>query len=303
MLLLLTLIGLVCAGVAAAWYGFVLGPRQLVITTATVAVPNLPPELEGLRLLHYSDWHLRPWDIRGERFYQRLREVHGDLAFHTGDFIELDEGIPLLHRYIRQFRGGLGTWGILGNHDYYWFPYDNLIKRRKRTDDVNNVPLLVATLEEQGITVLRNNWELREVRGRRVLILGLDDNVTEHHHSPALADAPEADLRICLVHSPDYLAPDEQGVVAADVYLCGHTHGGQFRLPRLRGGTRALVTSSKLRGESCSGLYRHGQAVVSISRGLGTTHFLPVRFLCPPEMVVLELRREAEGELPELAWA
>src|SRR5690606_28729056 len=72
-----------------------------------------------------------------------------------------------------------------------------------------------------------------------------------------------------------------------DLYLCGHTHGGQVRLPLIG----PLVTSSKLGRRYVMGLYREGRTHLYVSRGVGFEGLgAPrVRFLCPPEITLIRL--------------
>jgi predicted MPP superfamily phosphohydrolase len=72
-----------------------------------------------------------------------------------------------------------------------------------------------------------------------------------------------------------------------DLYLAGHTHDGQIRLP-LYG---ALVTSSVYGRRYASGLFREGDTTMYVSRGIGFEGGgLPrARFLCRPEVVSVDL--------------
>ena len=72
---------------------------------------------------------------------------------------------------------------------------------------------------------------------------------------------------------------------SADLILCGHTHGGQVRLPLIK-----PFHLPRHSGQFISGLYRVGQKRVPlyVSRGIGTS-ILPVRFFCPPEISLIRL--------------
>jgi predicted MPP superfamily phosphohydrolase len=88
-----------------------------------------------------------------------------------------------------------------------------------------------------------------------------------------------------LYHTPDLIeTASELGV---DLYLAGHTHGGQVRLPWLG----AIFTASRYGKRYEMGSYRVGRTQLYVSRGIGMEGLgTPrVRFLCPPEIVELEL--------------
>jgi predicted MPP superfamily phosphohydrolase len=96
---------------------------------------------------------------------------------------------------------------------------------------------------------------------------------------------PADGYSLLLYHSPDLAeAAAEAGV---DLYLAGHTHGGQVRLPFYG----AIITMSAYGKRFEAGQYRVGATTLYVSRGIGMEGLrLPrVRFLCPPEIVVIDL--------------
>ena len=127
-------------------------------------------------------------------------------------------------------------------------------------------------------------------RGQRVALVGVatshDLGLDTARLDRALAGLPHDVLTILLYHSPDLiLQAAERGV---DLYLGGHTHGGQIRLP-LYG---AVVTSSLYGRRYVSGLFREGAMTMIISRGLGFEGGAAprARFLCRPQIVSLTLQ-------------
>jgi predicted MPP superfamily phosphohydrolase len=94
---------------------------------------------------------------------------------------------------------------------------------------------------------------------------------------------PEDTTRILLYHLPD-LAGHTPGI---DLYLAGHTHGGQIRLPLLP----PLVTACRAPRRLASGTHLLGETLLHTSRGLGLEGLgAPrMRFFCPPEVTLIEL--------------
>jgi len=174
-----------------------------------------------------------------------------------------------------------GTYAVLGNHDV-------------RTD-----PQAVARyLASAGIVVLRDASAVLDVGGTPLWLLGIEDtgvkdrdfrNFRVHWQESAdalaglLAEVPKEAARILLVHNPDFTEVLPPGRI--DLALCGHTHGGQVRLPLVG----ALAVPSCFGEKYTGGLVRGPSTLVYTSRGLGT---IPpaVRFLCRPEVTVLHLR-------------
>ncbi|MBE0695350.1 MAG: hypothetical protein IH586_00335, partial [Anaerolineaceae bacterium] len=99
------------------------------------------------------------------------------------------------------------------------------------------------------------------------------------------ADIQPDAFTLLLYHPPDLIY--EASLVGIDLYLCGHTHGGQIRMP-LYG---AIVTASAFGKQFEAGKYQLGPTVLYVSRGLGMEGgFAPrARFLAPPEIVVVDL--------------
>jgi predicted MPP superfamily phosphohydrolase len=125
--------------------------------------------------------------------------------------------------------------------------------------------------------------------GRRLTLLGLDCRHDIAADTAALdellAVAPREGPRVLLYHSPDLMpAAVERGI---DLYLCGHTHGGQVRLPLIG----PLLTSSKWGRRYVMGHYRAGHTHLYVSRGIGFEGLgAPrVRLLCPPEVALITI--------------
>ena len=99
--------------------------------------------------------------------------------------------------------------------------------------------------------------------------------------------APPADLRIVIGHGPDFVA-ELAGQVPVDLALAGHTHGGQIVLPFIG----ALYTKSSLPRSYASGLHDFRGIPMNVSAGVGMERGTApqIRFLCPPEISVIDVR-------------
>jgi hypothetical protein len=272
------------AGVGAAatlGYG---GAREAYgdpeITRQQLFFPDLPPGLDGLRLVQLSDLHAGP--LVGLPLLRRWRELaereHPELLLFTGDFVDsrADELGPFLEAF-HGFRPGLGTFSVLGNHDYF--------------DDPRPI---WRDLARAGITSLENRAALVPRNGGLLALIGLQDPMARNGRflhkvfgpgprpNRAIRGVPDAAFRLCLNHRPsEWAAARETG---ARLTLSGHTHGGQINL--IPG-----VNSARLLGPYTEGLYRRDRDLLYVSRGLGVVG-LPVRIQAPPELVVIELRRD-----------
>jgi uncharacterized protein len=238
-----------------------------------VALPELPPELDGLRIVHLSDFHFgvpSPGVGATWRAAVWARERQPDLVALTGDLLTNPRGEPMLRRLVRVLPQP--TFAVLGNHDL-------AISRdpQARRSDLR---------ELEPATLLRDEGRLLELRGRKVWIGGADPLLILRGR-PRLDPnelARDADFSILLCHYPRVLEQLEPG--RFDLVLSGHMHDGQITLP-YPGGKVLLAHPS---APYTRGIYRTAAATMHVSAGLGTT-FVPLRFAARPEATELTLRQ------------
>ncbi len=243
---------------------------------------------EQLTVLHLSDLHYVVGDRRMRSFLAGLPPA--DVAVITGDIIGEPEAVEESVAALQPVRGRLASIAVLGSNDHYVprpvNPFRYFFKhRRRRITPRSRAPELVAELEADGWTHLRNRRTQTVLDGLPVELLGLDDaHIGWHDLRVAPRRAPER-FGFAVMHSPD--AAPELAALGYDLIVAGHTHGGQVRMP-IAG---ALVTNCQLPRRLASGLIRMEPAFLHVSQGLGTSKYAPFRFLCRPEATLLELRR------------
>lgn len=251
------------------------------------AVTRLPP----LKLLHITDTHFNGHDDRLLRFLEGLTEEEFDLVAYTGDIIHHKGGLASLRRMVGMFRPRLGSFAVLAGHDYVHVgtveSYLKLLLPRRPNGrrPTNPVGEIKDALRDADVHLLQDTHHVLETgKGRPLAIVGLKD---AYLYRPSVRHALEKLPRdtpvLALAHSPDVLPALAQR--GADVALFGHTHGGQIRLPFLG----ALVTRTDLPRRAARGVFRLGRTIASVSAGLGTAPAYPVRLLCPPEAVIVEI--------------
>ena len=158
---------------------------------------------------------------------------------------------------------------------------------------VDTPKVLKDLFSDLEIVLLRDQVHRLTFEGGEFYLMGVS-NLRRSRDKAAfqrlMAQMPEDAYTILLYHTPDLA--EEAAEAGVDLYLAGHTHGGQVRLP-LYG---ALVTFSVYGKKFESGLYEINQTRLYVSRGLGMEGLnLPrVRFLCPPEIVLINLGPKAD---------
>jgi predicted MPP superfamily phosphohydrolase len=241
-----------------------------VLRRFTLRYPHLPVAFDGFRVLHISDFHIDGVDGLAEALEPLLAATSADLCVFTGDYRFEDRGpYPEVHPRMRKVVDAIsaehGIVGILGNHD----PAD-----------------IVWDLEAMGVRMLVNQaLEIR--RGPDSLwLVGVDDPFDYRCDDleTALEDVPPHAFKVLLAHAPEiYQSAADHGI---DLYLSGHTHAGQIRLPFLG----AVKHNAKCPKELRQGLWKHAHMHGYTTAGVGCSS-VPVRFNCPPEIALFQLKR------------
>jgi len=285
-------LALALAGVCllVALWMLLVEPRRFRIRRVALPAGRLP----ALRILHLTDTHFHGHDGAILAFLQRLAEREKpDLVLWTGDLIDTPDGIPGLAQAVRLFSPALGSYAVLGGHDYRQIAamsaYVNLLTGRDpRKGSVQNpVDDVIECLKANGVRLLDDaSCRVSGPEGGEFAIVGLRDAFEfEPDYEAAWAGVGPDVPVLVIAHSPDVV--QEAVRRGADVAFFGHTHGGQVRFPVVG----ALVTHTSLPRQMAWGTFRLGGMSFVVSSGLGVSPPTPYRLLCRPEAVVAELQR------------
>jgi uncharacterized protein len=269
-------------GTVLLYYGSIVEPHRLVLTAVTIKTNRLPAGTAPIRVLHISDLHIERWTARETAVLEFTQQANPDLIVISGDYVNLSynedpETQQLVIKLLCQLSAPYGVYAVLGSPPV----------------DLRETVLPIFEKADH-IKLLRWGWQVVEMgNGRSLAILGMDCT----HHLPTdrsrLARlhqiAPNGVPQLFLYHSPELMPEVAEREI--DLYLCGHTHGGQVRLPLLG----PILTSSQLGRRYVMGLYREGRTHLYVSRGIGLEGLSAprVRFLAPPEMTLVTIQPEA----------
>jgi predicted MPP superfamily phosphohydrolase len=247
-------------------------PHRLSIEHQRIYLRRLPAEFDGFRIVQLSDIHHSPFTSREqiERAVNTANRLQPDIIALTGDYISKERRYAApCAEMLGKLRARQGVYAVLGNHDHW-----------------TDAALITDLFRAEGITVLINEGMRFERRGAAFWLAGVDDTMVGMEDlSLALAGASEGEFKLLLAHNPIILRRAVRAGV--DLVLSGHTHGGQVSLRSDNG------PSGRPRRRLLKGLASQGETQIYVTRGLGTV-VLPVRFGCPPEVSLLELRTAAE---------
>lgn len=247
-------------------------PHLLDVVKVDLSLPGFPKEMNGLRIIQFSDVHLgfHTHLKQMEKLASVIGELQPDVICFTGDMVER-EAAPM-REYISvlsSMQAKYGKFAVLGNHDY-------------RGKEQNQV---AAMLQEAGFILLCNGHAVLRNGNSRIALVGLDDGLTgSPDPKKAVQGLDDGIWKLLLMHEPDYA--DYAAPLGFGMQLSGHSHGGQVRFPLL-----GAMTTPRGSRKYIKGLYYVGKRhmPVYVNRGFGMTQ-LPIRFLCKPELTVFQLK-------------
>lgn len=273
----ITLTVLLGLGAALLFYAALIEPWMLSITRQKVAFPVKSTLCVGL----IADFHVGPF--KGRRWVNhvvhKMCSLKPDVILIAGDFLfdplhplEPLEGLKNLH-------APLGVYAVPGNHDA-----GNLSHFGQSLDVPDRTEDLERFLGKFRVKQLRNESVILDHHGEKVAVAGIDDLWSESSNmDAAFAKIPQETPTIFLTHHPDTILDERSH--AADLIVCGHTHGGQVCWP---GGYPAAGVPAVVGRKYAHGLFEITKRTkLFVTRGCGET-LMRVRFWCRPEIAILE---------------
>jgi predicted MPP superfamily phosphohydrolase len=262
--------------IVSGFFAIYVGIRMYVDTTRVrlneveINVENLPPALENLDVTFVSDIQVDRYTQDGKlnRFKNQLKEADSDMLLFAGDLVTSGEYfITRANELLCEANAPLGRFACMGDHDFWANPVR-----------------IASGLSSCGWTFLQNQHRVLEHNGSKILITGIT-YIYSRRISPAglrelLGGAPDADLKICLVHQPSNMVIRAAKEYGYHLVLAGHTHGGQvvfrpFGIP---------LTPSRFESTYFSGYGEYEGMPVFVTNGVGLT-LAPVRYQAPAEVV------------------
>lgn len=253
----------------------------------TLAVKDLPPALEGLRIAVLADLHASP--VNNAQYIniivERTLAAAPDLIVLPGDLVDGDVATSRTSvAPLAKLTARYGVWAAPGNHEYY-SGYNAWMEEFRRL----------------RLNLLENRMQLLQVKGSKLALSGIGDpaygRTSPHNSDPmapegvppdvdtvaAQARKAKAQFHILLAHQPKFAR--DNAAKGVNLQISGHTHGGL-----IAGMDRWLVApvnNGFVRGE-----YSIGNMKLLVSSGAGLWAGFAVRLGVPPRVEVLNLTAE-----------
>ncbi len=241
--------------------------NSLSLEHVEIYLDRLPPKLDGFKIIQLSDTHHSPFTSLDhiKRAVKVANRLKPDIFLLTGDYVSHHrEFIPPVAAELGKLKAKHGIYACLGNHDHW-----------------TDADLVTHLFRGERINVLINEGFRFETKRGSFWLAGVDDYMVGKTDVPAaLRGSFPDEMKLLLAHNPIIFR--EAARVGVDLTLSGHTHGGQIKV---RNPEKRILPQRKLK----AGLHKSSNSQIYITRGIGTV-VVPMRYQCPPEISLLELR-------------
>ncbi|MCM1545988.1 MAG: metallophosphoesterase [Clostridiales bacterium] len=242
---------------------FCLYSNNLITITRYKVESEKAPE-KGVKIVHLSDLHGKSFGKGNKRLLKKIERESPDFIAITGDIIHKYRArdIAVALAIIKELCKIAPVYYVSGNHEMRSTEYRTLKER----------------IKEAGATVPEG--ECIEAFG--INIAGV--NCAKIKCGGFFSLCAEEGFNLLLTHLPQYI--ERYSLAGYDLTLCGHAHGGQWRVPFTKIGIYS--PGQGLFPKYCSGIHSCGNMRQVISRGLGNSQ-CPLRLFNRPEIVVITI--------------
>ena len=264
------------------------GNSALMVSTVNISSDRIPSAFSNFQIAQVSDLHNAEFGESNTELIELLSEHEPDIIVITGDLIDAGHtDIEIAFDFVKQAVQIAPVYFVTGNHEANFSHYDQFKTGLEASG--------VTVLEDEAIQLVHNN--------EMITLIGLSDpdftiKGDMFNEVPAMVNTKlnsliddENSYTILLSHRPELF--ETYVCCGVDLVLCGHAHGGQFRLPFIGG---LVAPNQGLFPKYDSGLYADGKTNMVVSRGLGNS-IIPFRFNNRPDVVLVELNERKLSDI------
>lgn len=250
-------------GVICYCYGYFIEPYKIEVNKIEIQTSKL--KNTSFRIVQISDLHCDKRPANENTIVNMVNDLKPDIIVFTGDAINSPRYLPVFKETMRSLNAPLGKFSVYGNWETNHWP---------GLDYYSNTGFELLNMKTVSI----------EKNDESITISGLNNDNGRFAHN-TLKNLSNENFNVFLYHFPGFAKYIHDYDV--DLYLCGHTHGGQIALPFYG----ALITMSGSGKKYEAGKYTIGKTILYVNRGLGMDAYFPrIRFLVRPEIAVFDIR-------------
>lgn len=254
-------------------YAAYIEPFNPQITQIELEAPPFLPD-RPLRIVHLSDLHVERTTIRERRLLEMVSSLDPDLIVLTGDYIHIDHrddpiALADTRALLEELQAPYGTYAVIG------------------TPSVDVPGAIESIFEDSHVVLLKDQITRLQFEGHDLYLIGI--SVTGRAQDSALLaqlvkTIPEGSYKLLLYHMP--VLAEAAAKSGIDLYLAGHTHGGQFGLSFVAALLKRVGNYEYIQGQ-----HLIGSMTLFVTRGVGMEGlaYPRMRFNAPPEVVLIEL--------------
>ncbi len=259
-------------------YGVYIEPYQLKVEHFELRSLKIT---SPLRIVFFTDTHSDPVSRLEERIPDAVRKLKPDLILFGGDAVNSDGGLPVFRKMMKALTQIAPTYAVHGNWESWWFPHLRLYEDTEVKILDNKIEVLSLGKNEIQL-VLSHVSRGPNARSKR-FYWGKDESIMAG--SSIMPGADKEKFTVFLHHFPEVSARSLEN--GADLALSGDTHGGQVRLPFIG----PLVKMRRFGKYFDVGVHKIHGGILYVSRGVGMEGGSAprLRFLCPPEIIALDI--------------
>ena len=252
---------IVIIGIICALYGYFIEPYNLQINTVHIETDKL--KNTSFCIVQISDLHCDKKARLEPLLADFINPLKPDIIIFTGDAVNSPDGLELFHKTMAGLQASIGKFAIKGNWEAVHLP---------------NLDYYTGT----GLDLLEQDTRFLEKEGETICIAGLG-YLKGPHSWPVISKLKADCFTVFLFHTPDFVVWLKGKPI--DLYLCGHTHGGQIDMPFF-----GSLINPQIGGKYVQGLNTYEGITLYTNRGIGMTGYgPPIRFLSRPEITVFEI--------------
>ncbi len=242
---------------------------------------NLPPQLDNFKIVFISDIQADHYTDEGRlrKYLDKVNSLNPDLILISGDLITNGpDYIELSAREVGKLKAKYGIYSCVGDHDNWAY----------RNDYARSLTEVKSALNYHGVQMIDNAIKTIVVDSTEIAITLITNTYVEtvpQNVLDSLSSNNEGDFKIFLTHQPQEFLIGTAQKNNFDLFLAGHTHGGQitFVFPFVQL-TPTMFETSYIRGD-----FWFDSMLMIINRGLGMS-LAPLRYNSTPEITLIVLK-------------